>query len=83
MWQLEATAVAVFAVFGLVRVRVPFASSSDICYTAMGRGPRVQRILVALVGLGTTSVPLAYGFFVPLDFLMPPISTLPHHWYAA
>ena len=42
-WQLEAAAVAVFAVFGLVGARVSFAHSRIPATWPMGRGPRVQR----------------------------------------
>ena len=43
-WPLEATAVAVFPVFGLLGVRVPFALIVGYAlHGPVGRGPRVQR----------------------------------------
>jgi hypothetical protein len=87
-WQLEATAVAVFAVFGLVGVRVPFAlivgyllhSLWDVVHEFNAHaggsllGPRQ-----------TTSVPLAYGFFcATYDLLMAAyFYTRRNHWHAA
>jgi hypothetical protein len=46
-WQLEATAVAVFAVFGLVGVRVPFAPSSDTRYMACGMRSTSSTLMLA------------------------------------
>ncbi len=65
-WQLEATAVAVFAVFGLVGVRV--ASVLIVGYLLHGLWDVVHQFNAHAGGtlLGprqTTSVPLAYGFF--------------------
>src|SRR5262249_1879586 len=40
-WQLEAMAVAVFSVFGLLGVRFPFAHSRIPPAWCMGRSPRV------------------------------------------
>ena len=73
-WQLEATAVAVFAVFGLVGVRVP--SVLIVGYLLHGLWDAVHEFNVhaddSLLGpRRTTSVPLAYGFFcATYDFLM-------------
>jgi len=73
-WQLEATAVAVFAVFGLVGVRV--ASVLIVGYLLHGLWDVVHQFNAYAGGtlLGprqTTSVPLAYGFFcATYDFLL-------------
>jgi hypothetical protein len=87
-WQLEATAVAVFAVFGLVGVRVPFALI--VGYLLHGLWDAVHEFNAHTGGslLGprqTTSVPLAYGFFcVTYDFLMAAyFYTRRNHWRAA
>jgi hypothetical protein len=48
-WRLEATAVAVFAGFGLVGVRVPLRSSSDTCYTAYGTRSTSSTLMLAAV----------------------------------
>ena len=87
-WQLEATAVAVFAVFGLVGVRVPFAPIGG--YLLHGLWDAVHEFNAHAGGslLGprqTTSVPLAYGFFcVTYDFLMAAyFYTRRNHWHAA
>jgi hypothetical protein len=73
VWQLEATAVAVFAVFGLVGIRVP--SALIIGYLLHGLWDGVHEFNAhagSLLDSGrTTSVPLAYGFFcAAYDFLM-------------
>jgi len=73
-WQLETTAVAVFAVFGLVGIRVSFALI--VGYLLHGLWDAVHEFNALAGGslLGprqTTSVPLAYGFFcATYDFLM-------------
>jgi hypothetical protein len=73
-WRLEATAVAVFAVFGLVGVRVAFVLI--VGYLLHGLWDAVHEFNAYSGGslLGprrTTSVPLAYGFFcLTYDFLM-------------
>ncbi len=73
-WQLEATAVAVFTVFGLAGVRVSFALI--VGYLLHGLWDAVHEFSAHAGGslLGTrqiTSVPLAYGFFcATYDFLM-------------
>lgn len=73
-WQLEASAVAVFAVFGLVGVRVPFALI--VGYLLHGLWDAVHEFNAHAGGslMGprqTTSVPLGYGFFcATYDFLM-------------
>ena len=87
-WQLEATAVAMFAVFGRVGVRVPFALI--VGYVLHGLWDAVHEFNAhaggSLLGLRqTTSVPLAYGFFcVSYDFLMAAyFYTRRNHWRAA
>jgi len=87
-WQLEATAVAVFAVFGLVGVRVSFALI--VGYLLHGLWDAVHEFNAHAGGslLGprrTTSVPLAYGFFcITYDFLMATyFYTRRNHWHAA
>jgi hypothetical protein len=87
-WQLEATAVAVFAVFGLVGVRVSFAVI--VGYLLHGLWDAVHEFNAHADGslLGprrTTSVPLAYGFFcATYDFLMAAyFYTRRNHWRAA
>jgi hypothetical protein len=73
-WQLEATAVAVFAVFGLVGVRVPFVLI--VGYLLHGLWDAVHEFNAYAGGtlLGrrqTTSIPLGYGFFcATYDFLL-------------
>ena len=67
-WQLEATAVAVFTVLGIVGVRVSFALI--VGYLLHGLWDGVHEFNAHAGGslLGprqTTSVPLAYGFFAP------------------
>ena len=87
-WQLEATAVAVFAVFGLVGVRVPLALI--VGYLLHGLWDAVHEYNTHAGGslLGPrqiTSVPLAYGFFcATYDFLMAIyFYTRRNHWHAA
>ena len=87
-WHLETAAVAVFAVFGLVGVRVPFALI--VGYLLHGLWDAVHEFNAHAGGtlLGprqTTSVPLAYGFFcATYDFLMAIyFYTRRHHWHAA
>ena len=87
-WQLEAMAVAVFAVFGLVGVRVPFALI--VGYLLHGLWDAVHEFNAHADGslLGprqTTSVPLAYGFFcATYNFLMATyFYTRRNHWRAA
>ena len=73
-WQLEVTAVAVFAALGVVGVRVPFALI--VGYLLHGLWDAVHEFNAhagsSLLGARqTTSVPLAYGFFcATYDFLM-------------
>src|SRR5262245_64503261 len=73
-WQIEATAVAVFAVFGLVGVRVSSALIAG--YVIHGLWDAIHEFNAhdggSLLGPRlTTSVPLAYGFFcATYDFLM-------------
>ena len=87
-WQFEATAVAVFAVFGLVGVRVPFALI--VGYLLHGLWDAVHEYNAHAGGslLGPrqiTSVPLAYGFFcAAYDLLMATyFYTRRDHWRAA
>lgn len=88
-WQLEATAVAVFTIFGLVGVRVPFALI--VGYLLHGLWDAVHEFNAHAGGslLGgprqTTSMPLAYGFFcATYDFLMATyFYTRRNHWHAA
>jgi hypothetical protein len=85
--QLEATAVAVFAAFGLVGVRVPFALI--VGYLLHGLWDAVHEFNAhtgsSLLARQTTSVPLAYGFFcATYDFLMAGyFYTRRTHWHAA
>ena len=87
-WPLEATAVAVCAVFGLVGVRVPFVLI--VGYLLHGLWDAVHEFNAHAGGslLGprqTTSVPLAYGFFcATYDFLMAAyFYSRRNHWHAA
>jgi hypothetical protein len=87
-WQLEATAVAVFAVFGLAGVRVPFVLI--VGYLLHGPWDAIHEFDAYAGGsvLGprrTTPVPLAYGFFcATYDFLMAAyFYTRRNHWRAA
>jgi hypothetical protein len=87
-WQLEATAVAVFAIFGLVGVRV--SSALIVGYLLHGLWDVVHEFNAHAGGslLGarqTTSVPLGYGFFcVTYDLLMATyFYTRRNHWQAA
>jgi hypothetical protein len=87
-WPLEATAVAGFAVFGLVGVRVPFALI--VGYLLHGLWDGVHEFNAHAGGslLGpqqTTSVPLAYGFFcATYDILMATyFYTRRDHWHTA
>jgi hypothetical protein len=87
-WQIEATAVAVFAVFGLVGVRVSSAPHSRIPATwPMDAVHEFDaRAGGSLLGpRQTTSVPSAYGFFcATYDFLMAAyFYTRRNHWHAA
>src|SRR4030095_3220415 len=73
-WRLEATAVAVFTVFGLMGVRVP--SALIVGYLLHGLWDVVHEFNAhagaSMLGpRQTTSVPLAYSFFcATYDFLM-------------
>jgi hypothetical protein len=87
-WRIEATAVAVFAVFGLMGVRVPLALI--VGYLLHGLWDAVHEFNTHVGGflLGprqTTTVPLAYGFFcATYDFLMATyFYTRRHYWQAA
>ena len=87
-WHLEAMAVAVFAVFGVVGVRVPFALI--VGYLLHGLWDAVHEFN-AHAGSSLfdsreiTSVPLAYGFFCSTyDFLMAAyFYTRRNHWSSA
>jgi hypothetical protein len=87
-WQLEVTAVAVFAVFGLVGARVSFVLIAG--YLLHGLWDAVHEFNAhaggSLLGLRQiTSVPLAYGFFcAAYDFLMATYFYFRrNHWHAA
>jgi hypothetical protein len=73
-WPLEAAAVAVFSVLGLVGIRVPFALVVGYLLHGMWDGIHEFNALTGGSLLGprqTTSVPLAYGFFcATYDVLM-------------
>lgn len=65
-WPLEATAVAVFSVLGLVGIRVSFALIVGYLLHGVWDGIHEFNALAGGSLLGprqTTSVPLAYGFF--------------------
>jgi len=67
-WRVEATAVAVFAVLGLVGVRVSFALIAGYLLHGLWDAIREFNALTGASLLGsrrTTSVPLGYGFFAP------------------
>ena len=88
-WHLEATVVAVFAVFGLAGVRVPVALI--VGYLLHGLWDAVHEFNAHAGGFllaspwQTTAVPLAYGFFcATYDFLMAIyFYTRRNHWHAA
>jgi hypothetical protein len=86
-WRLEATAVAVFAAFGLVGIRVTFALI--VGYLLHGLWDAVHEFNAhaegSLFARQTTSVPLAYGFFcATYDFLMAAyFYTRRNQWHAA
>ena len=87
-WQLEATAVVVSAVFGLVGIRAPFALI--VGYLLHGVWDAVHEFNAHAGGslLGprqTTSVPLAYGFFcATYDVLLAAyFYARRNHWHAA
>src|SRR4029434_9681549 len=87
-WQVEATAVAVFAALGVVGVRVPFALI--VGYLLHGLWDAVHEFNAhagsSLLGARqATSVPLAYGFFcATYDFLMATyFYTRRNDWHAA
>jgi hypothetical protein len=87
-WRLEATAVAVFAVLGLVGVRVP--SALIVGYLLHGLWDAVHEFNVhgggpLLSPQQTTSLPLAYGFFcATYDVLMAAyFYTRRNQWHAA
>jgi hypothetical protein len=87
-WPLEATAVAVFALFGLVGVRVPFALIVGYLLHGLWDAVHEFNAHAGSFLLGprqTTSVPLAYGFFcVTYDLLMAIyFYTRRNHWHAA
>jgi hypothetical protein len=73
-WPLEATAVAVFSVLGLVGIRVPFALIVGYLLHGVWDGIHEFNALAGgslLSPRQTTSVPLAYGFFcATYDVLM-------------
>jgi hypothetical protein len=87
-WQLETAAVAVFAVFGLVGIRVSFALI--VGYLLHGLWDAVHEFNAHDGGSLSdarriTSVPLAYGFFcATYDFLMGAyFYTRRNQWHAA
>ena len=87
-WQLEATAVAVFAALGLVGVRVPFALIVGYLLHGLWDAVHEFNAHAGSSPLGpwqTTPVPLAYGFFcATYDFLMATyFYTRRNHWHAA
>ena len=73
-WPLEATAVAVFSVLGLVGIRVPFALIVGYLLHGVWDGIHEFNALAGgslLSPRQTTPVPLAYGFFcATYDVLM-------------
>ena len=87
-WQLEATAVAVFAALGVVGVRVPFVLIVGYLLHGLWDGVHEFNAHAGSSPLGpwqTTPVPLAYGFFcATYDFLMATyFYTRRNHWHAA
>jgi hypothetical protein len=87
-WQLEATAVAVFAALGVVGVRVPFALIVGYLLHGLWDAVHEFNAHAGSSPLGpwqTTPVPLAYGFFcATYDFLMATyFYTRRNHWHAA
>jgi len=87
-WQLEATAVAVFAALGVAGVRVPF--TLIVGYLLHGLWDAVHEFNAhagsSLLGpRQISSVPLAYGFFCSTyDFLMAAyFYTRRSHWHSA
>jgi hypothetical protein len=87
-WPLEATAVAVFSVFGLVGIRVPFALIVGYLLHGVWDGIHEFNALGGgnlLSPRQTSSVPLAYGFFcVTYDVLMAAyFYTRRHDWQVA
>jgi hypothetical protein len=86
-WQLEATGVAVFAVFGLVGVRVSFILIAGYLLHGLWDAVHEFNAHANSFVLGqrqTTSLPLAYGFFcATYDFLMAGyFYTRRKHWQA-
>jgi hypothetical protein len=81
-WQLEATAVIVFTVFGLDRSPSSVCSHNWIPATwHMGRGPRVHSIGTSADHLRATGVRLVLRHY---DFLMAAyFYTRRNHWHAA
>jgi hypothetical protein len=84
-WLSEATAVAVFAVFGLVGVRVSFALIVGYVLHGLWDELNAHAGSSLLGPRQTTSVPLAYGFFcATYDFLMAAyFYTRRNYWHAA
>jgi hypothetical protein len=86
-WPLEATAVAVFTVFGLLGTRVPFALI--VGYPLHGLWDAVHEFNAhaggSLLARHTTTVPLAYGFFcATYDFVLAAyFYTRRNQWHAA
>jgi hypothetical protein len=87
-WQLEVMAVAVFTVFGLVGIRVPFVLI--VGYLLHGAWDGLHEFNALAHGSllhpqQTTSVPLAYGYFcATYDVLMAAyFYTRRHEWEAA
>ena len=70
-WQLEAAAVAVFAVLGLVGVRVPPVLIAGYLLHGAWDAAHELNAHAGSASEQLTSVPLAYGFFcATYDFLM-------------
>ena len=84
-WPLEATAVAVFAVFGLVGVRVPFAVIIGYLLHIPWDAVHEFNAHALLAPWQITSVPLGYVFFcATYDFLMATyFYTRRNHWRSA
>jgi hypothetical protein len=87
-WALESSAVAVFAVLGLVGIRVPLALIVGYLLHGVWDGIHEFNALAGGSLLGprqTTSVPLAYGFFcATFDVLMAAyFYTRRNDWHAA
>jgi hypothetical protein len=87
-WRLEALAVIVFAVFGIVGVRVPLTLIAGYLLHGLWDGIHEFNAHAGGSLLGprqTTSVPLAYGFFCATYDLLMAIYfySRRHQWQAA